>query len=48
MTSADHRSGSDRIAEVAENLPVGSIIVNVQGDEPMISPRTIEAAVDMG
>jgi len=46
MTSADHRSGSDRIAEVAANLPAGSIIVNVQGDEPMISPDTIDAAVD--
>jgi len=46
MTSADHRSGSDRLAEVAENLPADSIIVNVQGDEPTISPRTIEVAVD--
>lgn len=46
LTSTNHQSGSDRIAEVAENLPVGSIIVNVQGDEPMISPRTIEKAVD--
>lgn len=41
MTSPDHRSGSDRVAEVAETLPVGSIIVNVQGDEPVISPATI-------
>ncbi len=46
MTSAKHQSGSDRIAEVAENLPEDSIIVNVQGDEPLISPRTIEKAVD--
>ena len=46
MTSADHRSGSDRVAEVAENLPEGSIIVNIQGDEPMISPDTIDAAVE--
>ncbi len=46
MTSPDHHSGSDRLAEVAETLPEGSIIVNVQGDEPTISPRTIEAAVD--
>jgi len=46
MTSADHASGSDRLAEVAENLPEGSIIVNVQGDEPMISPNTIAAAVE--
>ena len=45
LTSLNHQSGSDRIAEVAENLPANSIIVNVQGDEPTISPRTIEAAV---
>jgi len=46
MTSADHKSGSDRLAEVAENLPENSIIVNLQGDEPLISPTTIEKAVD--
>lgn len=46
MTSPEHKSGSDRIAEVAENLPEDSIIVNVQGDEPLISPETIEKAVD--
>lgn len=45
MTSPAHRSGSDRIAEVAETLPQGSIIVNVQGDEPLISPETIDRAV---
>ncbi len=39
------RPGSDRIAEVAEGLPEGSIIVNVQGDEPMIDPETIDRAV---
>ena len=46
MTSANHTSGSDRIAEVAESLPVGSVIVNVQGDEPLISAETIDATVD--
>jgi len=45
MTSADHPSGSDRIAEVARDLPDGSIIVNVQGDEPVIPPETIDVAV---
>lgn len=45
MTSPDHASGSDRIAEVARHLPEGSIIVNVQGDEPLIAPETIDAAV---
>lgn len=46
LTSPEHKSGSDRIAEVAEKLPENSIIVNVQGDEPLISPETIEKAVD--
>lgn len=47
MSSAAHQSGSDRIAEVAETLPENSIIVNVQGDEPLISPTTIEKAVEV-
>jgi 3-deoxy-manno-octulosonate cytidylyltransferase (CMP-KDO synthetase) len=46
LTSPDHRSGSDRIAEVARELPENSIIVNVQGDEPLISPATIDSAVE--
>jgi 3-deoxy-manno-octulosonate cytidylyltransferase (CMP-KDO synthetase) len=46
LTSGEHQSGSDRIAEVAENLPENSLIVNVQGDEPLISPSTIEKAVE--
>ncbi len=46
MTSDAHQSGSDRIAEVAANLPENSIIVNVQGDEPLIPPSTIEAAIE--
>ncbi|MBA3784391.1 MAG: 3-deoxy-manno-octulosonate cytidylyltransferase [Acidobacteria bacterium] len=46
LTAENHQSGSDRIAEVAEILPENSIIVNVQGDEPLISPTTIEKAVN--
>jgi 3-deoxy-manno-octulosonate cytidylyltransferase (CMP-KDO synthetase) len=45
MTSVEHRSGTDRLAEVASSLPADSIIVNVQGDEPLIAPATIDAAV---
>lgn len=45
MTSATHASGSDRIAEVAAALEGEPIIVNVQGDEPMISPDDIDRAV---
>ena len=46
LTGEKHQSGSDRIAEVAEMLSENSIVVNVQGDEPLISPRTIEKAVE--
>lgn len=46
MTSPNHASGSDRIAQVAETLPEGSVIVNVQGDEPIIAPETIDRAVN--
>ncbi len=46
LTSVNHQSGSDRIAEVAANLPENSIIVNVQGDEPLLPPDSIEATVD--
>jgi 3-deoxy-manno-octulosonate cytidylyltransferase (CMP-KDO synthetase) len=44
MTSPDHPTGTDRLAEVAAQLNAG-IIVNVQGDEPLIEPSTIEAAI---
>ncbi|HYO91850.1 MAG TPA: 3-deoxy-manno-octulosonate cytidylyltransferase [Pyrinomonadaceae bacterium] len=46
MTSPAHESGSDRLAEVAATLEEASMIVNVQGDEPLISPLTIERAID--
>ena len=44
MTRADHACGTDRLAEVAERVAAG-LLVNVQGDEPMIDPRTIDAVV---
>jgi 3-deoxy-manno-octulosonate cytidylyltransferase (CMP-KDO synthetase) len=44
ITRADHATGTDRIAEVAHNLRA-DIVVNVQGDEPLIDPRTIDRAV---
>lgn len=45
MTSPDHPSGTDRIAEVARGTSA-DIIVNVQGDEPMLDPRSIDRAVE--
>lgn len=44
MTRADHATGTDRLAEVAARLDA-DLVVNVQGDEPLIDPRMIEAAV---
>lgn len=42
MTREDHKCGSDRIAEVAERHPEMEYIVNLQGDEPMITPESID------
>jgi 3-deoxy-manno-octulosonate cytidylyltransferase (CMP-KDO synthetase) len=41
MTSADHRSGTDRVAEVARRYPEYEIVLNVQGDEPAIAGEAI-------
>ncbi len=45
MTSADHETGTDRLAEVAARLD-SDIIVNVQGDEPLIDPAMIDLAIE--
>ncbi len=45
MTRPDHASGTDRIAEVVANRAC-DIVVNVQGDEPLIDPRTIDAVIE--
>lgn len=44
LTRADHSNGTDRVAEVAAHVPA-QIYVNVQGDEPLIDPGTIDAVV---
>ena len=44
MTRSTHRTGTDRIAEVAADLAC-DIVVNVQGDEPLIDPAMITAVV---
>ena len=43
MTSVNHKCGSDRIREVAERHPEIAYIVNLQGDEPLIKPVSIDA-----
>lgn len=45
MTAREHHSGTDRLAEVVSGLSEAEIVLNVQGDEPLISPQTIERAV---
>ncbi len=45
MTSPHHLTGTDRLAEVAAGLDC-DLIVNVQGDEPLIEPDTIDAAIE--
>lgn len=49
MTRDDHPSGTDRIAEVAAamSLPDDAVVVNVQGDEPLISPVLISATASL-
>jgi 3-deoxy-D-manno-octulosonate cytidylyltransferase len=45
MTRADHATGTDRLAEVAAQRPDCDLIINVQGDEPLIDPTVIDALV---
>ncbi|MEE9291437.1 MAG: 3-deoxy-manno-octulosonate cytidylyltransferase [Acidobacteriota bacterium] len=45
MTSPEHASGTDRLAEVARRFPA-DIYVNIQGDEPLVEPADIDALID--
>ena len=45
MTRNDHPSGTDRIAEVAAQIPEATHIINIQGDEPLICPDLIDELV---
>jgi len=46
LTRTDHQSGTDRLAEAVEGLPDDLIVVNIQGDEPLIEPEVIDQALD--
>ena len=46
LTSSDHVSGTDRIAEVIDEMPDAEIIINIQGDEPLIEADVIDSLVD--
>ena len=47
MTSADHRSGTDRVAEASQKMGLGmnDIVVNVQGDQPLLDPRCLDQVI---
>lgn len=45
ITSHEHRSGTDRLAEVARRTQ-GDLYVNIQGDEPLLNPTAVDAAVE--
>jgi len=45
MTRDDHATGTDRLAEVAQRLTEIDIIVNIQGDEPLIDPDSVDSVV---
>jgi 3-deoxy-manno-octulosonate cytidylyltransferase (CMP-KDO synthetase) len=46
LTSRKHRSGTDRIAEVARKSQQFAFVINIQGDEPLIDPRLIDKVVE--
>ena len=46
MTDSSHQSGSDRIAEIVRRNPEIDIVVNVQGDEPLITAESIDGAIN--
>ena len=47
MTSTEHKSGTDRIAEVISRHNEYDLIVNLQGDEPLISTQNITTAINL-
>lgn len=46
MTSSEHNTGTDRVAEVATKVD-GDLFINIQGDEPVIEPRMIQEVIEI-
>jgi len=46
MTSDDHPSGTDRCAEIAKKFPEMDVVINIQGDEPLVDYRQLEQLID--
>ena len=47
MTDIKHQSGTDRVAEVTKAVDDAEIIINIQGDEPLLSPKVIDSLVKL-
>ena len=47
MTRVDHPSGTDRIAEAVEGFPDADLVVNLQGDEPLLDPAMVDKLVEL-
>ena len=45
MTSKDHVSGTDRVTEVVNGLDSAKLIINIQGDEPLLDPKVIDGLI---
>ena len=45
MTSKDHVSGTDRVTEVVKGLDSAELIINIQGDEPLLEPKVIDGLI---
>ena len=46
LTSTKHRNGTERIAEVAKKFTRAKLIIDVQGDEPLVDPKDIDNVID--
>ena len=46
ITSQEHLSGTDRVAEVVQGIEEAELIINIQGDEPLVDPNIIDELVD--